>query len=268
MKYQTIFLSDIHLGARLCHADRVIDFLDRTDAEVYYLVGDILDGQRLRSRWHWPASHNQVVHALLGKAQAGARIIFVPGNHDAVLRAYLGTHFGGIEVVRNADFTGLNGKRYLVTHGDQFDLLVVHARWLSWLGDIGYENLNRVNYLVNRVGARFGARPRSLSKWAKGQLKSAQQYIEQFEQVLAQQAKREGYDGVICGHIHRARLREIDGVHYVNTGDWVESNTAVVEHKSGELELLDWSLDRANPRLAAGALHASASNPNPPREAA
>jgi len=241
LKYQTIFLSDIHLGARSCHAERVLDFLSHNDADVYYLVGDIIDGYRLSNRWHWPQSHNDVVQALLAKAKSGAKIYLIPGNHDSVLRTYLGTHFGGIDVVQNADFMSLQGKRYLVTHGDQFDMLVVHAKWLSWIGDWGYETVNRINYLINKVIHLFGGRPRSLSKWAKRQLKPAQEYILKFENLLSDEARREGYDGVICGHIHSANIRDVDGIHYINTGDWVENCTAVVESFDGEIVLIDYS---------------------------
>lgn len=240
MDVKTIFLSDIHLGARGCQAEQVLEFLNLHNAKTYYLVGDILDGYRLSNRWHWPQSHNDVIQALLAKAQAGAKIILIPGNHDAVLRNYFGTHFGGIEVMQDAEFISQTGKRYLVTHGDQFDSLVVNAKWLEMIGAWGYEWTVRVNYLINRVRQLSGRRPLSLSKWAKQQFKQAQQYIQYFEEVLSDEARHGGYDGVICGHIHVAKLRDINGIHYVNTGDWMETCSAVLELDSGELQLLDW----------------------------
>ncbi|MFQ1701312.1 UDP-2,3-diacylglucosamine diphosphatase [Loktanella agnita] len=239
--YRTIFLSDIHLGTRGCRADLLLDFLRDHDAGTIYLVGDIFDGWALSRRgWHWPQTHNDVVQALLNKAHNGTRIIYIPGNHDEVMRNYLGTHFGGIEVMKTADFIGLNGKRYLVTHGDQFDAVVMNARWLAHLGDRAYDFMIWMNPKINRIRSLIGRRYWSLSKWAKQQVKTAVNFIGQYEDVLADEAHRDGYDGVICGHIHHANICTIKGITYINTGDWVESCTAIVEHPTGEIALIDW----------------------------
>lgn len=241
MKYRTIFLSDIHLGTPGCQADLLLDFLNRHEAESYYLVGDIIDAWRIRRKgFLWPQAHNDVVQALLAKAHDGANIYLIPGNHDEFLRSYLGTHFGGIEVLKTADFTATDGKRYLVTHGDQFDSVVVNARWLAHLGDRAYDFMLWLNTHINRARHLWGGQYWSLSKWAKHQVKQAVNFISEYEAVLTAEARRGGYDGVICGHIHSAAIRDMDGISYVNTGDWVESCTAVVELGDGRLALIDW----------------------------
>lgn len=241
LKYRTIFLSDIHLGTRGCQAALLLDFLEHNEAETYYLVGDVFDGWRLRRGWHWPQEHNDVVQALLAKAHDGANIVFIPGNHDEVMRNYLGTHFGGIEVMSEASFTAADGKRFLVTHGDQFDAVVVHAKWLAHVGDRAYEFALWLNTWLNRLRRLWGGQYWSLSNWAKQQVKQAVNFIGEYESVLTDEARRGGYDGVICGHIHRANRRDIDGIDYINTGDWVESCTAVVEKPDGTLDLIDWA---------------------------
>ncbi|MBB93948.1 MAG: UDP-2,3-diacylglucosamine hydrolase [Rhodobacteraceae bacterium] len=251
MYHRTIFLSDLHLGTRGCQADLLLDFLARYDPDTIYLVGDIFDGWRMRRGWHWPQSHNDVVQTLLDKARQGTRIIFIPGNHDEVMRDYFGTHFGGIEVVPQADFTALDGKRYLVTHGDQFDVIVMNARWLALLGDRAYEFLIWCNPRINRIRRLWSNRYWSLSKWAKQQVKQAVNFIGQYEEVLADDARRGKYDGVICGHIHHANIRMIDEILYVNTGDWVESCTAIVEEPDGALRLIDWEAAMARKRMLA-----------------
>nr|WP_236545203.1 UDP-2,3-diacylglucosamine diphosphatase [Tropicimonas marinistellae] len=240
MRYRTIFLSDIHLGTRGCQAELLLSFLSRHDAETIYLIGDIFDGWKLRRGWHWPAFHNDVVQALLDKARLGTRIIFIPGNHDEVMRGYLGTHFGGIEVVRDASFEAADGKRYLVTHGDQYDVIVLNAKWLAILGDRAYGFLIWLNPRINQVRRLWGGQYWSLSKWTKQQVKQAVNLISRYEEVLADDARRGGYDGVICGHIHHANISTIGEITYVNTGDWVESCTAIVEEESGTLRLIDW----------------------------
>ena len=241
MLYRTIFISDIPLGTPGCQADMLLDFLAETDAEVIYLVGDIVDAWRLRRGWFWPQRHNDVVQALLARAQAGTRICYVPGNHDEGLRAYPGTHFGGVEVAESFDHETADGRRLLVTHGDQFDSIVVNARWLAHVGDRAYEFALWLNTRINALKRLWGGQYWSLSKWAKAQVKQAVNYISEYEEVLADEARRGGYDGIVCGHIHSAAIRRIGGLDYVNTGDWVESCTAVVERADGSLHLIDWS---------------------------
>ncbi|PZQ51298.1 MAG: UDP-2,3-diacylglucosamine hydrolase [Rhodovulum sulfidophilum] len=243
-RYRTIFLSDTHLGTRGCQAEMLLDFLGRTEAETWYLVGDILDGWRLKRGWHWPQAHNDVIQAILAKAHAGARIVFIPGNHDEFARAYPGVHFGGIEVTREAVHVTADGRRFLVTHGDQFDAVVMNAKWLAHVGDVAYEVALWLNTRLNRL-RRWTGRPYwSLSNWCKARVKQAVNYIGAYEDVLADEARRHGYDGIICGHIHAAALRPIGEITYVNTGDWVESCTAVGEDAQGTLRLIDWAAAR------------------------
>ena len=239
--HRALFLSDIHLGTRGCQAAMLLDFLAEHDADRIYLVGDIVDCWRLRRGWFFPQAHNDVVEALLAKAHAGADVILIPGNHDEMLRRYLGTHFGGVEVMRTADHVSADGKRFLVTHGDQFDSIVVNAKWLAHLGDRAYEIALWSNTWVNRARRIWGGQYWSLSNWAKQQVKQAVNYISEYESVLVADARQGRYDGVICGHIHHPAIRRIDGMDYLNCGDWVESCTAIVEHADGRFELIDWA---------------------------
>jgi UDP-2,3-diacylglucosamine pyrophosphatase LpxH len=238
---RTLFVSDIHLGTRGCQADLFLDFLDRHTADKIFLVGDIFDGWRLRRGWHWPQSHNNVVEALMAKAHAGTPIIYIPGNHDEVMRSYLGTHFGGIEVKAQDEHVTACGKRLLVTHGDQYDVVVMNAKWLAHLGDRAYVCVMHMNTWVNRVRRLWGGQFWSLSNWTKQQVKRAVNFIGEYEGVLADEARRGGYDGIVCGHIHKAALEQRDDVLYVNCGDWVESCTAIVEHHDGTMHLIDWA---------------------------
>ena len=240
-RFRTLFISDVHLGTRGCQAERLLDFLRHHDADTIYLVGDIIDGWQLRSGWYWPQAHNDVVQKVLRKARKGARIIYVPGNHDEFLRDYFGTHFGGIEVVDSTIHEAADGVRYLVIHGDHFDLVVTQARWLALLGDKAYEFALIANRLFNAVRRRLGFGYWSLSKWAKLKVKNAVSYIGEFEKTLVDAARRHDVDGVICGHIHLAAIHRDFGIRYVNCGDWVESCTAIAEHPDGRLEILSWT---------------------------
>ena len=253
IRVRSLFLSDFHLGTRGCQAERLIAFLRRYDADRIYLVGDIIDGWALRSSWYWPQSHNDVVQKLLRKVRKGTSLVYVPGNHDEFLRDYAGSSFGGVEIVSEVVHTAADGRRYLVTHGDQFDLVVRHARWLALLGDGAYTFALFVNRHLNAVRRRLGLTYWSLSAWAKSRVKNAVNFIGRFEDALAADAERHGVDGVICGHIHHAALRDTGRFTYVNAGDWVESCTGIVEHYDGELELVRWT-ERIEdvPRLRAG----------------
>ncbi|MBN8920963.1 MAG: UDP-2,3-diacylglucosamine diphosphatase, partial [Rhizobiales bacterium] len=242
---RTLFISDVHLGTRGCQADRLLDFLRVYDAETIYLVGDIVDGWALKSGWYWPQQHNDVVQKLLRKARKGSRVIYVPGNHDEFLRDYTGTHFGGIDVVERAIHQGANGKRFLVVHGDLFDVVIRHARWLALLGDKAYDGAIALNTQVNRIRRRFGLTYWSLSQWAKLKVKNAVTFIGEYEQTLAAEARRHDVDGVICGHIHHAAMHDDFGLAYLNCGDWVESCTAIAEHFDGRFEIVTWqNVDR------------------------
>ncbi|MGO4707161.1 UDP-2,3-diacylglucosamine diphosphatase [Microvirga sp. 2MCAF38] len=239
-RVRALFLSDIHLGTKGCQAGHLLDFLKQYDADMVYLVGDIVDGWRLKSGWYWPQAHNDVVQKLLRKVRKGTRVIYIPGNHDEFLRDYVGSNFGGIELADQAIHETADGKRYLVIHGDQFDLVVRHARWLALLGDWAYTTALFINTYLNLVRRRMGLTYWSLSAWAKLKVKNAVNFISQFEEFLSSEAKRQDVDGVICGHIHHAALHDTFGIRYVNTGDWVESCTAVVEHYDGTLEIIRW----------------------------
>ena len=249
---RALFLSDIHLGTRDCQADLLLDFMRVHEAETIYLVGDIVDGWRMRRSWFWTQSHNDVVQKLLRKARKGARVVYIPGNHDEFLRDYLGTHFGGVEVMDRCVHEAADGRRFLVIHGDQFDVVVRHARWLAYFGDWAYEMALWTNTWINKARRFVGLPYWSLSAWAKLRVKNAVNFIGAFEDALAYEARRAGADGVICGHIHHASMRDMSGIAYVNTGDWVESCTAVAENHDGSLEIIRWTRlehERRSPAL-------------------
>jgi UDP-2,3-diacylglucosamine pyrophosphatase LpxH len=241
VKYRTMFLSDIHLGSKGCNADMLLDFLKYNDAERIYLVGDIIDGWRLKKNWYWPQSHNDVVQKVLRKARKGAEIIYVPGNHDEFLRDYFGNHFGGVEVMDTAIHETATGKKYLVIHGDQFDMVVRHAKWLAFLGDWAYATALKINIGINFIRRKLGFSYWSLSAWAKLKVKNAVNFISSFEAALSDEAEKQELDGVICGHIHHAAMHKINDIMYMNTGDWVESCTALVEHDDGRMEIIRWA---------------------------
>jgi UDP-2,3-diacylglucosamine pyrophosphatase LpxH len=254
-RFRALFISDVHLGTRGCQAERLLDFLRDHEADTIYLVGDIVDGWALRQSWYWPSTHNDVVQKLLRKARKGARMVYIPGNHDEFLRDFYGTHFGGVEVVANAVHVAADGRRYFVTHGDQFDLVVRYARWLALLGDHAYRFALVLNTSFNAIRRRFGLPYWSLSQWAKLKVKNAVNYIGEFETALAGEAARHHADGVICGHIHHAAIRQFGGTQYINCGDWVESCSAVVEHPDGKFEIISWvdgaqGTTRREPELA------------------
>jgi len=241
-RYRTLFLSDIHLGTRGCQAELLLDFFKHNESEELFLVGDIVDGWRLKSGWYWPQAHNDVVQKFLRKVRKGTRVVFVPGNHDEFARDFVGLEFGGVEVEDHVLHKTADGKTFLIMHGDQFDVVVRHARWLAHLGDWAYDFAIWVNCWFNRARRQFGLPYWSFSQWAKLKVKNAVNFIGDFEKTLAAEARRRGVDGIVCGHIHHAAIREIDGVTYVNTGDFVESCTAIAEHFDGTLELIHWKL--------------------------
>ena len=239
--YRAVFISDVHLGTKGCQAELLLDFIRHIECESLYLVGDIVDGWKLRSGWHWPQAHNDVVQKILRMARKGVNVIYVPGNHDDRVREFVGVHFGGVVVVRDAIHETADGRRFLVLHGDEFDGVVQHARWLAFVGDYAYRALIATNTLFNRARRRMGFGYWSLSAFLKTKVKNALQFVENFESAVADEARRRGVDGVICGHIHKAEMRDIDGIAYINDGDWVESCSALVEHHDGTLEILHWA---------------------------
>jgi UDP-2,3-diacylglucosamine pyrophosphatase LpxH len=237
-RFRSVFISDVHLGTTGCQAAMLLEFLRRYEADTIFLVGDIVDGWRLKSGWYWPQEQNDVVQKLLRKVRKGARLIYIPGNHDEFLRDYLGLNFGSIEIAERAIYRGADGQAYLVMHGDEFDVVVAHARWLAHLGDWAYEFALWSNRIVNHVRRRLGLPYWSLSAWAKLKVKNAVSYIGNFETFLAAEARNHGAAGVICGHIHHAADREIEGIRYMNCGDWVESCTALVETYEGQFRII------------------------------
>jgi len=250
-RYRTIWISDTHLGTRGCQAEFLLDFLKHTESETLYLVGDIIDGWRLRKSVYWTQGHNDVVQKILRKARKGTRVVYIPGNHDEFLRGYLPIKLGGVEVVGEAIHKMTDGRRFLILHGDQFDAVVKYAKWLAFMGDWAYNAALVFNVWFNVLRRRLGLRYWSLSAYLKHAVKNAVEYVGRYEDAVAEEARRRRVDGVICGHIHKAEIRDFNGVTYCNDGDWVESCTALVEHFDGRLEIIEWLTVRQK-ALAAG----------------
>ena len=259
-RYRTIWISDIHLGTPGCNAELLMDFLKSIECETLYLVGDIIDAWRLRKGWYWPPRHNDVVRRILKMAKHGTHVVYVPGNHDEVLRDYTGLAFGDVTVVSEAIHETADGRRLLVLHGDQFDSIVLYAKWLAFLGDSAYEFLLKANRVVNFFRRRFGLPYWSLAAHMKKRVKNAVSFISKFEEVVARAAAERHVEGVVCGHIHSAEIRQFGDITYYNDGDWVESCTALVEYQDGRLEIIDWA-ERKRLEAAEKAVPARASAP-------
>jgi UDP-2,3-diacylglucosamine pyrophosphatase LpxH len=239
-QFRAIFVSDLHLGARSSQAEAFIDFLRHHDAGTIYLVGDIVDFWSMKRSPSWQQSHNDVLQKLLRKARKGARIVFIPGNHDEAVRGYCGMTFGAIEIRHNAVHVTADGRRFLVIHGDEFDVSARYSKWFRMLGDRSYEFAQWCDGPLNRVRRWLGRDRWSLLTFLKLNMKSAVRFIDQFERAVAAEAKRRYLDGVICGHVHHLADRTIDGVRYLNCGDWMESCTAIAEDNEGQLHLIRW----------------------------
>jgi UDP-2,3-diacylglucosamine pyrophosphatase LpxH len=240
-RLRAIFISDIHLGTRGCKAEYLLDFLRHNESDLLYLVGDVIDGWALRNGFYWPQTHNDIVQKVLRKARKGTRVVYVLGNHDEFGRQFAGLEFGGITLCDEAEHRLADGRRLWVVHGDFADGVIQHAKWLAHLGDRLYDFVLWLNRHFNALRARFGLGYWSLSAYLKHKVKNAVSFISSFEQVLAREARRRGYDGVLCGHIHHAEIRAVDGLVYCNSGDWVESLTAIVETFDGELRIVRWN---------------------------
>jgi UDP-2,3-diacylglucosamine pyrophosphatase LpxH len=240
-QYRTIWLSDIHLGTRGCKAEFLLDFLKHHESEYLYLVGDIIDGWRLKKSWYWTQYHNDVVQKILRKARKGTRVFYLPGNHDEVLRDYTQMQFGGIEVHDELIHTTVDGRKFLILHGDQFDGVVQYAKWLAILGDWAYDFSLMLNHFFNVVRRKLGYPYWSISAYLKHKVKNAVSFISTYEKTLAEEAARREVDGIICGHIHKAEIRYIGNILYCNDGDWVESCTALVEDWDGQLSIVHWT---------------------------
>lgn len=239
-RYRAIWISDIHLGTSGCKAEFLLDFLRWNDARHLYLVGDIIDGWQLKKGWYWKQSHNDVVQKILRKSRKGTQVTYIAGNHDEVVRQFLGMAFGDIRIVDETTHQLLDGRVLWVTHGDLFDGVIQHAKWLAHLGDSLYTLILKLNHHFNQIRHRLGLSYWSLSQYLKHRVKNAVAFITTFEEALTNEAKRRGYDGVVCGHIHKPEIRNINGVLYCNDGDWVESLSALVETNSGELQIIHW----------------------------
>ena len=241
IRVRSIFISDVHLGTRGCNAEMLLDFLKHVEADTVFLVGDIVDGWRLRKSWYWPQAHNDVVQKLLRKVRKGTRIVYVPGNHDEFLRDYAGSGFGGIEIHEEFVHETADGRRLLVLHGDKYDMVVANIRWLALLGDRAYDLAITLNVAIGFVRRRLGLPYWSFSGWSKAKVKRAVNYIGAYERAVADDARKANVDGVVCGHIHKAAVSDADGFLYLNCGDWVDSCTALIERSDGTVELVDWA---------------------------
>jgi len=240
--YRSIFISDIHLGTRFSQAEELLEFFKFTHCENLYLVGDIIDGWAIKRKIKWAQSHSDVIQKVLRKARKGTKVYYITGNHDDFLRSFLPLGLGEhISVLDEAEYISLKNERFYVTHGDFFDSVTMTKRWLAILGDIGYDMLLNINQLINWWRKKLHYQSHwSLSKYVKDNVKSSISFITDFEHILSEHAKRHHFDGVICGHIHKAEMREVEGIKYLNCGDWVESCTAIVETYEGEFRIIRW----------------------------
>jgi UDP-2,3-diacylglucosamine pyrophosphatase LpxH len=240
IRHRAIWISDIHLGTTGCKADYLLDFLKWNESDHLYLVGDIIDGWQLKKSWYWKQSHNDVVQKILRKARKGTQVTYIAGNHDEVIRQFLGMAFGDIKIVDDTTHELMDGRVLWITHGDLFDGIIQHAKWLAYLGDSMYTVILNLNNWFNHARHKCGLSYWSLSQFLKNKVKNAVSFITAFEENLTHEAKRRGYDGVLCGHIHKPEIRDIDGILYCNDGDWVESLSAIVETETGELKVVYW----------------------------
>jgi len=239
--YRTVFISDIHLGTRMSQADKLLDFMKTFQCEKLYLVGDIVDCWSMSRKMIWTQSHNDVIQKLLRRARKGTEIVYIPGNHDDVMRNYCDNEFGPVIMVKDCVHVGLDGKIYYVTHGDQFDVVIRNAKWLAHFGSWAYDLSISISLLINRVRTVFRLPYWSLSSYLKNRVKESVNFIGNYEETLSKYVKGKKLDGIICGHIHHANIRDIGGIRYMNCGDWVESCSALVENHDGTFEIIKWS---------------------------
>lgn len=249
-EYRSIWISDLHLGAKSSRPHCLLDFFRHHTCENLYLVGDMIDGWRLKKSWFWDQLHNDVVQKILRQARKGTKVIYIPGNHDQFARDHIGLRLGDIEIMRDCIHETADGRRLLIMHGDEFDSIVTHAKWLAALGSGAYEFSVLLNRWVNAIREKMGLPYWSLSNYLKQKVKNAMQFIDNYEHAVAEEARRRHVQGVVCGHIHRADMKTIEGVQYFNTGDWVESCTALVEHFDGRMELIEWNVPKVQKSTA------------------
>jgi len=242
MKYKSIFISDIHLGTKFSKTNQLLNFLKHNESENLILVGDIIDGWAIKRKFIWPQSHSDVIQKILKKARKGTMVTFITGNHDEFIRPFVPLILGdSLKITNELDYIGINKKKYYITHGDFFDSITMTKKWLAILGDYGYDLLLHLNSALNFLRRKIGIQKYwSLSKYVKDSVKSSISFINDFEIVLSNHARNKGYDGIICGHIHKAEIRNINSIEYLNCGDWVESCTAIVETYEGEFKIINW----------------------------
>ena len=241
LNFRTIWISDVHLGTPGAQVADLLHFLKHTESDTLYLVGDIIDGWQLKKRFFWPQKHNDVIQKILRKGRNGTKVIYIPGNHDEAAREYCNYNFGEIKIHMDYIHHTVKGEELWVVHGDLFDNVIKHARWLAYIGDFAYTNLLRANRFINAFRQLFNMPYWSFSQYLKHKVKSAVSFVSAFETAMATEARRRGCVGVVCGHIHKPEISEIDGIKYYNDGDWVESITALVEHHDGRIEIINWS---------------------------
>ena len=243
LKYKSIFISDIHLGTKGCKADLLCDFLKHNQSENLFLVGDIIDGWRLERKFYWPQSHSNVIRRILTAAKRGTNVIYILGNHDEALRKLLpfNISFGRIQVKNNYRYEAVDGNTYLVLHGDLFDTAIKNKlKFLYHLGDVVYDILLELNHIVSWFRSKFGLPYWSLSSYLKGKTKKAVAFMSEFQELITEYCSKKRADGIICGHIHHAEISKVNGIVYMNDGDWVESCTALVENYDGTWEIIKW----------------------------
>ena len=239
--YKSVWLSDLHLGSKDCKADYLLDMLSKTSCETLYLVGDVIDIWALERRFSWPEKHNQVVDALIKKAQSGTKVIYLPGNHDEKVKKYIGMTFAEVEIKQEVIHTTNAGKKMLITHGDVFDGEVCLGKWQAVLGDILYDLLLFLNRCCFSMRKTFGFGYWSLAGYIKGRVKGANEAIKRYQHAAIKYAKQKGADGIICGHIHQPDVQMINGYLYCNDGDWIENCTLLAENLDGSIELIYWT---------------------------
>ena len=241
MHYRSIWISDVHLASRDCRADYLLSFLKHNKSDYLYLVGDFIDVWQLKRRWYWPQALNNVIQKVLARAKKGAKVIYIPGNHDECLRDFSGAQFGGVQISKQAIHVTADGRRFLVLHGDEFDAIVQHNRWMALLGDAAYGYLIWVNCMFNYMRRKLNMPYWSLSGYIKGRVKNAVRFVGAYEDAVVHFARKHNVDGVICGHIHQPAMKPLHGIEYCNTGDWIENCTALVEHHDGRMALVHWA---------------------------
>ena len=250
LKCRTIWISDVHLGSKHCKAKQLLEFLDRIECDQLYLVGDIVDLLAMKRRVHWPTAHNRVISRFIKLARRKrSNVIYIPGNHDFAFRSMVRNELGKIAVHRDFIHETVDGKKMLVTHGDELDYAVRYSRLNRFVGDIAYELLMSLNRFVNAIRALAGLRYWSLSKWVKVNVSQAESAISAYQQAAVLLARDRGLDGIICGHLHYPLVEQVGDVTYCNDGDWVENCTALVEDYAGEFQLVS-GLDLAPTSIA------------------